>query len=77
VKFLLLPLGGLHVKHAVQRGIWVLTQHLLWDQENPRKTLYALLFLLYSSQIVHHAIIANTIFDCKYNITNELDVWVL
>jgi hypothetical protein len=30
----LLPLGGLHVKHAVRRGIWVPTQHLLW----PRKT---------------------------------------
>jgi hypothetical protein len=25
------PLGGLHAKHAVQRGIWVPTQHLLWD----------------------------------------------
>jgi hypothetical protein len=23
----MLPLGGLHVKHAVQRGIWVPTQH--------------------------------------------------
>jgi hypothetical protein len=25
------PLGGLHGKHAVQRGIWIPTQHLLWD----------------------------------------------
>jgi hypothetical protein len=25
-KFLMLPLGGLHVKHAVQRGICVPTQ---------------------------------------------------
>jgi hypothetical protein len=25
----MLPLGGLHVKHAVQRGIWVPAQHLL------------------------------------------------
>jgi hypothetical protein len=33
-----LPLGGLHVKHAVQRGIWVPTQHLLWDRGKPRKT---------------------------------------
>jgi hypothetical protein len=24
-------MGGLQVKHAVQRGIWVPTQHLLWD----------------------------------------------
>jgi hypothetical protein len=24
----MLPMGGLHVKHAVQRGIWVPTQHL-------------------------------------------------
>jgi hypothetical protein len=24
------------VKHAVRRGIWVPTQHLLWDQGNPR-----------------------------------------
>jgi hypothetical protein len=31
-KFLMLPLGGLHAKHAVQRGIWAPTQHLLWDQ---------------------------------------------
>jgi hypothetical protein len=23
---------GLYEKHAVQRGIWVPTQHLLWDQ---------------------------------------------
>jgi hypothetical protein len=30
-----LPLGGLHVKHAVQRGIWVPIQHLLWDQGKP------------------------------------------
>jgi hypothetical protein len=34
----MLPLGGLHVKHAVQRGILVQTQHLLWDQGKPRKT---------------------------------------
>jgi hypothetical protein len=27
------------VKHAVQRGILVPTQHLLWDQGKPRKTL--------------------------------------
>jgi hypothetical protein len=38
----LLPLGGLHEKHAVQRGIWVPTQHLLWDQRKPRKTLIEL-----------------------------------
>jgi hypothetical protein len=31
--------GGLHEKHAVQRGTWVPTQHLLWDQGKPRKTL--------------------------------------
>jgi CTP synthase (UTP-ammonia lyase) len=35
----MLPLGGLHVKHAVQCGIWVQTQNLLCDQEKPRKTL--------------------------------------
>jgi hypothetical protein len=29
----MLPLGVLHVKLAVQREIWVPTQHLLWDQE--------------------------------------------
>jgi hypothetical protein len=27
------------VKHTEQPGIWVPTQHLLWDQGNPRKTL--------------------------------------
>jgi hypothetical protein len=31
----MLSLGGLYVKHAVQRGIWVPTQHLLWDQGKP------------------------------------------
>jgi hypothetical protein len=30
-KFGNLNLRGLHGKHAVQRGIWVPTQHLLWD----------------------------------------------
>jgi hypothetical protein len=35
----MLPLGGLHSKHAVQRGIWVPTQHFLWDQGTPLKTL--------------------------------------
>jgi hypothetical protein len=34
--------GRLHEKHAVQRGIWVPTQHLLWDQGKPRKTLIEL-----------------------------------
>jgi hypothetical protein len=34
--------GGLHEKHAVQRGIWVPTQHSLWDQGKPRKTLIEL-----------------------------------
>jgi hypothetical protein len=33
---------GLHEKHAVQRGIWVPSQHLLWDQGKPRKTLIEL-----------------------------------
>jgi hypothetical protein len=37
-----LIIGGLHEKHAVQRGIWVPTQHLLWDQGKPRKTLIEL-----------------------------------
>jgi hypothetical protein len=36
------PLGRLHVKHAVQLGIWVPTQHLLWDQGKPWKTLIEL-----------------------------------
>jgi hypothetical protein len=40
--FFMFPLGGLHVKHAVQRGIWVPTQHLLCDQGKPRKTLIEL-----------------------------------
>jgi hypothetical protein len=37
--------GGLHEKHVVQRGIWVPTQHLLWDQGKPRKTLIEFLLL--------------------------------
>jgi hypothetical protein len=28
--------GGLHEKHAVQREIWVQTQHSLWDQASYR-----------------------------------------
>jgi hypothetical protein len=28
-EILMLILGGLHERHAVQRGIWVRTQHLL------------------------------------------------
>jgi hypothetical protein len=28
---LMLTLGGLHERHAVQRGIWVPTQNFLWD----------------------------------------------
>jgi hypothetical protein len=35
----MLTLGGLHERHAVQRGIWVRTQHLLQDRGKPRKTL--------------------------------------
>jgi hypothetical protein len=31
--------GGLHEKHAVQRGILVPTQHSLWHQGKPRKPL--------------------------------------
>jgi hypothetical protein len=34
--------GGLHEKHTVQRGILVPTQHSLWDQGKPRKTLIEL-----------------------------------
>jgi hypothetical protein len=33
----MLPLGELHVKHALQHGISVPTHHLLWDQVKPRK----------------------------------------
>jgi hypothetical protein len=36
---LILPMGGLHVKHTVQRGILVPIQHLLYDRGNPWKTL--------------------------------------
>jgi hypothetical protein len=39
---LMLLLGELHVKHAMLRGILVPTQHLLWDQGKPRKTLIEL-----------------------------------
>jgi hypothetical protein len=38
----MLPFGGLHMKHAVQRGIWVQTQHLLLNQGKPWKTLIEL-----------------------------------
>jgi hypothetical protein len=39
-KILKLPLGGLHVKHTEQRGIWVPTQHLVWDQGKPYIYIY-------------------------------------
>lgn len=35
----MLLLGRMLVKHAVQRGIWVPSQHLLWYRRKPRKTL--------------------------------------
>jgi hypothetical protein len=35
----MLLLRGLREKHEVQHGIWVPTQHLLWDQGKPQKTL--------------------------------------
>jgi hypothetical protein len=38
----MLPLGGLLVKHAVQRGIWVPIQHFPWEQGKPRKNLIEL-----------------------------------
>jgi hypothetical protein len=38
----MLPFRGVHVKLAVQRGILASTQHLLWDQGKPRKTLIEL-----------------------------------
>jgi hypothetical protein len=38
----MLTLGGLHERHAVQRGIWVQTEYLLWDRGKPRKTLIEL-----------------------------------
>jgi hypothetical protein len=39
---LMLPVEGLHGKHAVQLGIWLPTQDLLWDQGKPPKTLIEL-----------------------------------
>jgi hypothetical protein len=36
---LMFLLGRWHERHAVQRGIWVPTQHLLWDRTKSRKTL--------------------------------------
>jgi hypothetical protein len=36
---LISALGGLHVNEAVQRGIWIPTQQLLYDRGNPWKTL--------------------------------------
>jgi hypothetical protein len=43
--------GGLHEKHAVQRGIWIPTQHLLWDQGKPRKTLIESSCLLFKTNL--------------------------
>jgi hypothetical protein len=41
-RFFMSPFGGMHMKHAVQRGIWIPTQHLLWYQGKPRRTLLEL-----------------------------------
>jgi hypothetical protein len=38
----MLTLGGLHAKHALQRTIWVPTQHFLWNQGKSRMTLIEL-----------------------------------
>jgi hypothetical protein len=38
----MLLFGGLHEKHTVQSGIWVPTQHSVWDERKPRKTLIEL-----------------------------------
>jgi hypothetical protein len=38
----MLALGELHVKYVAQHGIWIPTQHLLWNQGKPRKTLIEL-----------------------------------
>jgi hypothetical protein len=40
----MLPLGGLHVKHAVKLGIWVQTQYLLQGEVTPWKTLIELAY---------------------------------
>jgi hypothetical protein len=40
----MLPLEELHVKNAVQRGIWVPTQHLIWDKGKPWKSLIELAY---------------------------------
>jgi hypothetical protein len=37
-----MALEGPHGKQAVQYGIWVPTQHLLWNQGKPQKTLIEL-----------------------------------
>jgi hypothetical protein len=41
-KLIFVNIWRLHEKHAVQRGIWVPTQHSLWDLGKPRKTLIEL-----------------------------------
>jgi hypothetical protein len=38
----MLTLGQLHERDAVQRAIWLPTQHLLSDRRKPRKTLIEL-----------------------------------
>jgi hypothetical protein len=40
------------VKHAMQRGIWIPTQHLLWDQGKSRKTLIELQDLLNANRLL-------------------------
>jgi hypothetical protein len=59
--------GGLHEKHAVQRGIWVTTQHLLWDQGKPRKTLIELAAVFYLK-------LNSTLYICPYLPGNTLRI---
>jgi hypothetical protein len=72
-KILKLPLGGLHVKHAEQSGIWIPTQHLLCDQERPRKTLIELAgrrtFLMQTEDPISASLSAlKTIFSMSFKV---------
>jgi hypothetical protein len=52
-----IKLGGLHVERSVQRGIWVPTQHLLYNRGKLQKSL--IIFFSFSGKLL--LVLASTV----------------
>jgi hypothetical protein len=55
------------VKHAQQRGVWVVTQHLFWDQDKPWNTVIELAGRRFS--VVFLGLRANAEFLHKFHVS--------